>query len=164
MIDLYSRAENTPSLVVIDPKLELYAASYQTLKAGDLSLLLNTIDPPHSMGYNPLTPIAQAYQAGDYDYAQIQAKGLGYAWFEGSQSERDGDFWLDNSANATAAMILALVDICLTEDDRFSMRHGYRNPISMGKPFQPSTINEDKISMYSCVKTFHGACRTLKGL
>ena len=75
--------------------------------------MLNTIDPAHSMGYNPFTPIAQAYKAGDYDHAQIQAKGLGYAWFEGSQSERDGDFWLDNSANATAAMILALVDICL---------------------------------------------------
>lgn len=154
MIDLYSRAEEAPSLVVIDPKLELYAASYQTLKSrGFVPLLLNTIDPAHSMGYNPLTPIAQAYQAGDYDYAQIQAKGLGYAWFEGSQSERDGDFWLDNSANATAAMILALVDICLEDDRVFNearLQESYRN----GKPFQPSTINEDKISMYSCVKTF----------
>ena len=72
MIDLYSRAENTPSLVVIDPKLELYAASYQTLKSrGFVPLLLNTIDPAHSMGYNPLTPIAQAYQAGDYDLSLI---------------------------------------------------------------------------------------------
>lgn len=154
MIDLYSRAENTPSLVVIDPKLELYAASYQTLKSrGFVPLLLNTIDPAHSMGYNPLTPIAQAYQAGDYDYAQIQAKGLGYAWFEGSQSERDGDFWLDNSANATAAMILALVDICL-EDDRVFNEARLQESYRRGKPFQPSTINEDKISMYSCVKTF----------
>lgn len=154
MIDLYSRAEEAPSLVVIDPKLELYAASYQTLKSrGFVPLLLNTIDPAHSMGYNPLTPIAQAYQVGDYDYAQIQAKGLGYAWFEGSQSERDGDFWLDNSANATAAMILALVDICLEDDRVFNearLQESYRH----GKPFQPSTINEDKISMYSCVKTF----------
>ena len=109
MIDLYSRAEEAPSLVIIDPKLELYAASYQTLKErGFIPLLLNTIDPSRSMGYNPLTPITQAYKAGDYDHAQMQAKGLGYAWFEGSQSERDGDFWLDNSANATAAMILAL--------------------------------------------------------
>ena len=106
---LYSRAEGSPSLVIIDPKLELYAASYQTLKErGFIPLLLNTIDPSRSMGYNPLTPITQAYKAGDYDHAQMQAKGLGYAWFEGSQSERDGDFWLDNSANATAAMILAL--------------------------------------------------------
>lgn len=109
MIDLYSRAEEAPSLVIIDPKLELYAASCQTLKKrGFIPLLLNTIDPSRSMGYNPLTPITQAYKAGDYDHAQMQAKGLGYAWFEGSQSERDGDFWLDNSANATAAMILAL--------------------------------------------------------
>ena len=109
MIDLYSRAEESPSLVIIDPKLELYAASCQTLKKrGFTPLLLNTIDPSRSMGYNPLAPIVQAYKAGDYDHAQMQAKGLGYAWFEGSQSERDGDFWLDNSANATAAMILAL--------------------------------------------------------
>ncbi len=109
MIDLYSRAEESPSLVIIDPKLELYAASCQTLKKrGFTPLLLNTIAPSRSMGYNPLAPIVQAYKAGDYDHAQMQAKGLGYAWFEGSQSERDGDFWLDNSANATAAMILAL--------------------------------------------------------
>ena len=117
MIDLYSRAEEAPSLVIIDPKLELYAASYQTLKErGFIPLLLNTIDPSRSMGYNPLTPITQAYKAGDYDHAQMQAKGLGYAWFEGSQSERDGDFWLDNSANATAAMILALVCLLYTSD------------------------------------------------
>ena len=83
----------------------------------------------------------------------MQAKGLGYAWFEGSQSERDGDFWLDNSANATAAMILALVDICLTDDKLLNealIQESYQH----GKPFQPSTINEDKISMYSCIKTF----------
>ena len=154
MIDLYSRAEEAPSLVVIDPKLELYAASYQTLKKrGFIPLLLNTIDPSRSMGYNPLTPITQAYKAGDYDHAQMQAKGLGYAWFEGSQSERDGDFWLDNSANATAAMILALVDICL-KDDKLLNEALIQESYQHGKSFQPSTINEDKISMYSCVKTF----------
>ena len=154
MIDLYSRAEEAPSLVIIDPKLELYAASYQTLKErGFIPLLLNTIDPSRSMGYNPLTPITQAYKAGDYDHAQMQAKGLGYAWFEGSQSERDGDFWLDNSANATAAMILALVDICL-KDDKLLNEALIQESYQHGKPFQPSTINEDKISMYSCIKTF----------
>ena len=154
MIDLYSRAEEAPSLVIIDPKLELYAASYQTLKErGFIPLLLNTIDPSRSMGYNPLTPITQAYKAGDYDHAQMQAKGLGYAWFEGSQSERDGDFWLDNSANATAAMILALVDICL-KDDKLLNEALIQESYQHGKSFQPSTINEDKISMYSCVKTF----------
>ncbi len=105
------------------------------------------------MGYNPLTPITQAYKAGDYDHAQMQAKGLGYAWFEGSQSERDGDFWLDNSANATAAMILALVDICL-KDDKLLNEALIQESYQHGKSFQPSTINEDKISMYSCVKTF----------
>ena len=50
-------------------------------------------------------------------------------------------------------MILALVDICLEDDRVFNearLQESYRH----GKPFQPSTINEDKISMYSCVKTF----------
>jgi len=56
-------------------------------------------------------------------------------------------------AHATAAMILALVDICLKDDmllNEALIQESYQH----GKSFQPSTINEDKISMYSCVKTF----------
>ena len=161
MIDLYSRAENTPSLVVIDPKLELYAASYQTLKSrGFVPLLLNTIDPAHSMGYNPLTPIAQAYQAGDYDYAQIQLR-PGLRLVEGSQSERDGDFWLDNSANATAAMILAWW-ISVWKMTGFSMRHGYRNPTGGGSR---SSFHHQRGQNFHVLlrQDLYGACRRRGG-
>lgn len=45
-IDLYSRAEIKSSLVINDPKLELYKASYETLKRrGYIPLVLNLADP-----------------------------------------------------------------------------------------------------------------------
>ena len=57
-IDVYSRAEKKASMIVFDPKTELYKSSKQTLlERGYEVRQLSLVDPVHSMGFNPLSQI-----------------------------------------------------------------------------------------------------------
>ena len=59
-IDVYSRAEKKTSMIITDPKMELYKCSKETLeKRGYIVHLLNLYDPLHSMGFNPLEQIKE---------------------------------------------------------------------------------------------------------
>lgn len=61
-IDVYSRATEKTSMVITDPKMELYKTSKKTLEErGYLVYLLNLDDPLHSMGFNPLEQIKEEY-------------------------------------------------------------------------------------------------------
>ena len=67
-IDVYSRAEKKTSMVVLDPKTELYKTSKETLEERGYDVyLLSLVDPEHSMGFNPLNQVINLYEAGDYD-------------------------------------------------------------------------------------------------
>lgn len=62
-IDLYSRAEEKASLIVNDPKAELYGASKEILEARGYRVeVLNLINPLNSMSYNPLQLVIDAYE------------------------------------------------------------------------------------------------------
>ena len=57
-IDVYSRAENKTSMVVLDPKIELYKTSKKTLEERGYEVyLLSLVDPEHSMGFSPLDQV-----------------------------------------------------------------------------------------------------------
>ena len=76
-IDLYSRAEEKASLIVNDPKAELYGASKEILEARGYRVeVLNLINPLNSMSYNPLQLVIDAYEKKDYSTAQSLCKTL----------------------------------------------------------------------------------------
>ena len=70
-IDNLSRAENQSSMVVYDPKKELYTASAATLKKRGYEVyLLDLGNPMKSMSYNPLNVIVKQVEKGE-DPAQM---------------------------------------------------------------------------------------------
>ncbi len=121
-IDILSRAEQQPSMVVTDLKLELYAASRRTLEQrGYKVLLFNLIDPLQSIGYNPLQPITEAYKHGDYAAAELLCHTFAFAVVD-PLSDGQNKFWGDTAVSLVEAMILALIEDCLEDDRRLNER------------------------------------------
>lgn len=118
-IDVYSRAKEKASLVVIDPKLEGYKSSKKTLeKRGYEVRLLNLADPLHSMGFNPLAEIVQAYLNKDEAGAELLTQAFAFTIFNPSKPTCDGDtFWKDTPSSLLSALILAHVEDCVRADE-----------------------------------------------
>lgn len=130
-IDVYSRAEKKSSLVVTDPKMELYKCSKETLEErGYRVFLLNLDDPLHSMGFNPLAQITEEYMKGNYAEAELLAQAFSYSVFNPDSPANTDSFWQDTSSSLLTALILAHIDDCLRGNEK------------------------EKINMYSLINTF----------
>ena len=115
MIDNLSRAENQSSLVVNDPKGELFTASKETLeKRGYNVVCLNVLEPLESMSYNPLQLVIDAYQKGDEQESakrcntftsMLFAKGMG----------GDNEFFYSSAKSAVNAIIMTITQKCCKE-------------------------------------------------
>lgn len=119
-IDVYSRAEIQPSMIIADPKLELYRSSKKTLEERGYEVhLLNLIDPLASMGYNPLSLIIDYYKEGKFDEAELMADSFAYSVFNPGKANNSGnDKFFDQTAGGVfAALILSHVEDCLQEDE-----------------------------------------------
>jgi type IV secretion system protein VirD4 len=113
-IDLYSRAKIKSSLIVNDPKGEIYSASKETLeKRGYRVEILNLLKPMNSMSYNPLQLIIDAYKEGDYSTAQSLAKSLTYTLYY-KPNVKD-PFWQEAAMSLVNALILAICDECIKD-------------------------------------------------
>lgn len=124
MIDIYSRATEKSSLIIADPKLEIYSSSYDILiERGYEVYVLNLIEPTLSMFYNPLQIIVDAYKAGDYSQAELLCNTYAYSVFNQADSNVDAKFWANNSANLLSALILAHIEDCLNADQRINERN-----------------------------------------
>lgn len=111
-IDLYSRAGIKPSLVVNDPKGELYSASKEILEnRGYRVEILNLLKPMNSMSYNPLQLIIDAYKQKDYSTAQSLVKTLTYTLYY-KPGVKD-PFWQTSAMSLVNALILAVCDECI---------------------------------------------------
>ena len=121
-IDIYSRAEeikDRPSLIITDPKLELAASCYGTLLERGYEIhIMNLVEPERSMGFNPLSAITKAYQAGNYSEAELLCNAFCYTVFSPTPDKGENQFWDNNSVNALSALILAHVDDCLRLDEK----------------------------------------------
>lgn len=128
MIDIYSRAgaddnSKKASIIATDPKLELYANSFDTLKKRGYDVCcLNLVEPLKSMGYNPLQMIIDAYKAENYDEAEMLASTFAYSIFNPGAGGGD-EFWDTESANLLVALILAHIDDCLKEDQHVNVEN-----------------------------------------
>ena len=64
-IDVYSRGTEKPSMIIGDPKVELYKGSYKTLtERGFKCMCLNLGRPSRSVQFNPLDTINALWQKG----------------------------------------------------------------------------------------------------
>ena len=98
------------SLVVSDPKLELFTASKPILELrGYLVYCINLINPYESSCYNPLQLITDTYKNGDPAEASAIARSLATSIFAGEAGNGENAFFYDNAAFLTAALIMSEV-------------------------------------------------------
>ncbi|MBM6647095.1 VirD4-like conjugal transfer protein, CD1115 family [Bacillus sp. RIT 809] len=113
-IDVYSRAEHKPSLIINDPKGEIFSASKETLeKRGYHIEVLNLLNPLDSMSYNLLQLVKDVYKDGDYSTAQSLCKTLSHTLYY-NPNVKD-PFWQQCAMSLCNAMILAVTDKCIAE-------------------------------------------------
>ena len=124
VIDIYSRSEEKPSLVINDPKGEVASSSYQTLKDRGYDIfIINTTDPNHSNSYNPLCAIKNAYKNDDLDMAQTLTISLSNIIFCDDKNNSKDTFWDKSSSTLCSAIILAHVIDCVesNQEEKINM-------------------------------------------
>ena len=125
-MDIDSRAEKQPSIIVADPKGELAGASYETLRKRGYDVeILNISNPNDGMSYNPLYLIGKYYERGDLDNAQKYTKSLTHTLFH--DPKVSDPTWNNFASSMTQALILALVDYCVKTNqfEKITIRNVY---------------------------------------
>ena len=172
LVDILSRAEEKSSMVVNDPKGELFQMSYNTLrKRGYDVQVLNLLDMNKSMSYNPLEAVIEFAKRGDVMKAQQYVNSVSTAIYKKSNNEGGGGndaFWENSSISLLNALILALVDIANRNENhekdpwqRVTLRNAVEMLTKMGaqkitvdqnnkelKPGAPGGIQKSKLSVY----------------
>lgn len=124
--DIDTRASEKPSLVFNDPKGELYAGSYETLRKRGYDVeVLNLLNPDDGMSYNMLQIIKDEYLKGDFAQAEAYAVTLTNTLFP---TNGGGDeFWQKSAAGLVNALIFAVIDRALEENrpETITMRSVY---------------------------------------
>lgn len=118
-IDVYSRTkrmEDRPSMIISDPKPELYKSCKATLeKRGYKVRFLNLDDPMHSMGYNPLQLVIDYYKTGYVERAQMAAKTFSFSIFAADNGTQE-PIWKNTATDLFTALIIAITTDCLEAD------------------------------------------------
>lgn len=125
LIDILSRAykkADRPSMIIFDPKLELYKSSKNTLeKRGYITRLLNLDNPKKSAGYNPLAIITEYYAEGKLDEAQQLAKSFSFSIFNSSNDMQE-KIWKNTATDLFTALILAVCSDCISMDEELNSK------------------------------------------
>ncbi|QBO37405.1 hypothetical protein EQG49_13460 [Periweissella cryptocerci] len=114
LVDILSRAQKQASIVVTDPKGELYRMSYKTLRMRNYNVqVLNLLNMPFSMSYNPLQVAIDYARKGYVDETQEAVNAVATSIYEKPGASKSGNdaFWINSSKNLLSALILALIDI-----------------------------------------------------
>lgn len=113
MIDNLSRAEKQSSLVINDPKKELYTASADILrKRGYDVYLLNLADPMNSMSYNPLDLALEKWAEGKISTAIQLINSISYQLFHVNNAGAN-DWVYRGAISAANANISEMIRFCL---------------------------------------------------
>lgn len=116
LIDNLSRAEKQSSMVINDPKGELFVASKETLeKRGYDVYVLNLDDPLQSMSYNPLQLIIDAWVRGDIESATQMINTLGHDLYP-SEDQGKNKWVYEGAQHAFIAMTMSLLKYCVAHD------------------------------------------------
>lgn len=154
MIDLYSRSKHKPSMVITDPKLELYLSAKKTLEQRDyITYLVNIGDPVRGAGYNPLSLIISYYKAGEYGTAQMLCKTFAHTIFSTVKNPTKDEFFTDTAISLMCALIWAHMEDCIDKDNEIN-RQRKQEYAEEGEKFIPIYENTRKITLYSIVNLF----------
>ncbi len=119
-IDIYSRAEKQASMILNDPKGELYSASKDTLESlGYHVEVLNLMNPIQSMSYNLLQLTIDAFMEGNYSLAQQYARSVAFMLYHDPKAK--DPFWSNSATDLVTALILALCEQCKHEPEKINM-------------------------------------------
>lgn len=114
-IDNVSRAEKQDSMVLNDPKGELFTASYTTLRKRNFDVYaFNLNEPDEGVAFNLLETIKNYYIRGDIERAQSITNTLTYSLYRADSAGQGGtdDFFNSCAASLVNALILGLLDVC----------------------------------------------------
>lgn len=115
-LDILTRAKKRSSIVVTDPKKELYQSSYVKLRQRGYNVqVLDLQNPDVSMSYNPLARAVSLAQAGYYDQVQQEVNTFSSAIYVDPAAK--DKFWQNSSINLLNALILALIDYAKRNND-----------------------------------------------
>jgi len=119
-IDIYSRAEQQASMILNDPKGELYAASKDTLEGlGYHVEVLNLMNPIQSMSYNLLQLTIDAFMEGNFSLSQQYARSVAFMLYHDPKAK--DPFWANSATDLCTALILALCEQCKKEREKINM-------------------------------------------
>ena len=113
-IDINSRAEIQPSMVIADPKGEHYQSSYKTMcRRGYDVNVLSFQNMDWSMSYNPLALAIDAAKKGYYEKTQTRVNAVAEAIYRKTKPGMDNGnakYWEDTSISLFNAIAMALID------------------------------------------------------
>ncbi|MEK7019789.1 VirD4-like conjugal transfer protein, CD1115 family [Bacillus sp. FSL R9-9410] len=113
LMDILSRALIQSSMVVNDPKGELYSAAKATLeKRGYDVEVLNILEPLQGMSYNPLQLAIDAWVNGDIQEAVKRVNTLTFSLYNNPNAGQNSYFY-DTAQKAVSAIILAIMEYCV---------------------------------------------------
>ena len=151
-IDLYSRAERQSSMIINDPKGELFAASKETLEVRGYQVeVLNLMNPSQSMSYNLLQLTIDAYLDENYSLAQQYARSVAYMLYHDPKAK--DPFWSNSSTDLCTALILGLCEQAKHEPEKITMY----NVALMLSDLGSRTVTDDMGQEQSALDTFFAA-------
>lgn len=118
-IDTLSRASEASSLIINDPKGELYRMSYKSLRERNYDVYaLNMKDISRSMSYNPLELIKEYAEVGNYNLMQQEVTNFSTSiYVKKGSSGGDNEYWIKSSVALLSALILETIDQALENDE-----------------------------------------------
>lgn len=113
-IDINSRAEIQPSMVIADPKGEHYQSSYKTMRRRGYDVnVLSFQNMDWSMSYNPLELAIAAAKRGYYEMTQTRVNAVAEAIYRKTKpgvGNGNAKYWEDTSISLFNAIAMALID------------------------------------------------------
>lgn len=114
IIDINSRAEIQPSLIIADPKGEHYQSSYKTMRRRGYDVnVLSFQNMDWSMSYNPLALAIAAAKKGYYEMTQTRVNAVAEAIYRKTKpgsGNGNAKYWEDTSISLFNAIAMALMD------------------------------------------------------
>lgn len=138
-IDIYSRAENQASLIVTDPKGELFAASKEELEKLNYNVqCLNLMNPFQSISYNLLELVKNEFMTNNFATAQQYARSVAFMIYNDPLAK--DKFWQNASTDLVTALILGLCEYSKNEPHKITM---YNIALMMIDLATQTVIDED---------------------
>ncbi len=143
---VHSLAKARESMIITDPKGEIYEKTSNMLRArGYQILLLNFRDPQNGNAWNPMTLPYQMYKKGNQDKAIELLDDLALNILYDSSNKNADPFWEKTSADYFSGVALGLFEDAKPEEINI-------NSISLA-----TTVGEEKFGGSTYIKEYFGA-------